>query len=339
MLAYAYDEGLTTRQARRSASGLERLDMFTLQQLKDLDAVVTHGGFRAAARALDVSQAGLTKSIARLEAEYRLTLMERQSSGLCLTAQGKDFLRQARMVIANAERADQCLLDFAAKPRLSARLGVSIEPSLSYVPTVLADFHRRCPHVSVHMTHGVAADLFDALREGRVEAVVSRIPEGQEDNGLVVDDLYTSDMAIVARGGHPKARAASMHELVDCDWLVVGDPSRDFQQDASITELFLARGLTPPRSASISQSLFSAVAILVNSDHVARLPRSILRHPLTRNLLCELPVGDLDSSFTVGLARKRNLQPSAELQTLIAMLASYARVTRISGAPELAIAA
>lgn len=63
------------------------------------------------------------------------------------------------------------------------------------------------------------------------------------------------------------------------------------------------------------------------------------RHPLTRNLLSELPVGDLDSSFSVGLAREGSLQPSVEWQTLIAMLASYARVTRISGAPELAIAA
>lgn len=313
--------------------------MFTLQQLKDLDAVVTHGGFRAAARALDVSQAGLTKSIARLESEYRRTLVERQSSGLSLTAEGKDFLRQARIVIANAERADQCLLEFGAKPRLSARLGVSIEPSLSYVPTVLADFHRRCPHVSVQMTHGVTADLLDALREGRVEAVVSRLPEGYEEHGLLIDELYTTDMAIVARNAHPKAKATSIRELMDCDWLVVGDPSRDFQQDASITELFVARGLTPPRSASISQSLFSAVSILINSDHVARLPRSILRHPLTKSLLCELPVGELHSSFTVGLARKRSLQPSAELQTLIAMLASYARVTRISGSPDLAIAA
>jgi len=38
-----------------------------LQQLRDLLAVVSHGGYRAAARALDVSQAGLTKSVAKLK--------------------------------------------------------------------------------------------------------------------------------------------------------------------------------------------------------------------------------------------------------------------------------
>jgi DNA-binding transcriptional LysR family regulator len=182
------------------------------------------------------------------------------------------------------------------------------------------------------MTHGVTADLLEALREGRVDVVVSRIPEGYEEHGLLIEELYASDMAIVARNGHPKSAAQTVKDLLDCDWLVVGDPTRDFHQDASITELFVARGLPPPRSASISQSLFSAISILIHSDYVARLPRSILNHPMTKSLLYELPVMDLHSTFIVGLVRRRGLMPSAELQMLIAMLTSYARVTRLARA-------
>lgn len=309
--------------------------MFTLQQLKDLDAVVTHGGFRAAARALDVSQAGLTKSIAKLESEYRITLIERQSSGLMLTKQGQNFLRQARTVLTDAQRANECLMGFGGHPTPLARLGVSIEPSLSYVPAVLADFHKRCPHVRVRMTHGVTADLLDAVREGRVDVAVSRIPDGYEEQGLLIEKLYSTTVAIVARNNHPRSKARAIKDLLDCDWLVVGDPSRDFQQDASITELFVAQGLIPPKSASVSQSLFSAISMLVSSDYIARLPRSILTHPLTKNLLIELPIMDLQSDFTVAMAHKRGLMLSVELQTLIAMLASYARVTRNKVQPSI----
>ncbi len=69
----------------------------------------------------------------------------------------------------------------SAPAAVSARLVVSTEPSLCYVPNVLADFHRRCPQVSVHMTHGMPVDLFDGLREVRIEALVFRIPVDYED--------------------------------------------------------------------------------------------------------------------------------------------------------------
>ena len=59
-----------------------------LQQLRDLLAVVSHGGYRAAARALDVSQAGLTKSLAKLEEEHDIVLIERTSQGIALSAAG-----------------------------------------------------------------------------------------------------------------------------------------------------------------------------------------------------------------------------------------------------------
>ena len=49
----------------------------TLQQLRDLLSVLAHGGFRPAARTLSVSQAGLTKSVARLEEECGFALLDR----------------------------------------------------------------------------------------------------------------------------------------------------------------------------------------------------------------------------------------------------------------------
>lgn len=307
--------------------------MLTLQQLKDLDAVVTHGGFRAAARALDVSQAGLTKSIARLEAEYRVALLERQTSGVALTEDGKTFLRQARTVLADAQRAEQCLMSFRARQSPSVRLGVSIEPSLSFVPAVLSDFRKCMPEVAVHLNHGVMDELLDAIREGRVDAAVTRIPACFEEHDLQVEELYTTELAIVARQGHPMAATSSMRELEMCEWLVVGDPARDPYEDPSIIELFLARDMKPPRLAGVSESLFSVMSMLISTDCVSRLPRSILRHPLARGLLQEIPIKDLHNNGLIGLVCKRSHLPGRELQTLLAMLTSYARISRHASVP------
>jgi DNA-binding transcriptional LysR family regulator len=81
----------------------------TLQQLRDFLAVIAHGGFRPAARVLGVAQAGLTKSVARLEEEHGVVLIERSASGATLTALGVEFHRLAAAVALEADRAEAWL--------------------------------------------------------------------------------------------------------------------------------------------------------------------------------------------------------------------------------------
>lgn len=102
----------------------------TLQQLKDLLAVVAHGGFRAAARALDVSQAGLTKSLAKLEEEYGVSILERTAKGVVLTPHGEEFVAYARSVLLEADSAEEWLRNITRRRPLTLVLGLSIEPSL-----------------------------------------------------------------------------------------------------------------------------------------------------------------------------------------------------------------
>jgi hypothetical protein len=64
-----------------------------------------HGGYRAAARALGVSQAGLTKSLARLEEEYGVNLLHRTAKGVVLSPEGEEFVSHARAVLQEAELA------------------------------------------------------------------------------------------------------------------------------------------------------------------------------------------------------------------------------------------
>lgn len=94
----------------------------TLQQLKDLCAVVRHGSFRAAARAQCISQSGLTKSVARLEHEYCVLLIERTPRGVQLSRAGEEFLAHAQGILRCVEQAECCLRQSALHPlELTAR--------------------------------------------------------------------------------------------------------------------------------------------------------------------------------------------------------------------------
>src|SRR3546814_8415488 len=137
--------------------------------------------------------------------------------------------------------------------------------------------------------------------------------------------------AILARAGHPLARARSVCGLIQCDWIVAGSAPDRGAEDASLTELFDDAQLGRPRIAAYSSSLFDTVSMLMESDCLARLPRVVLDHPLVQGRLIAIPVDDPPRPYTIGIVYKSGRRLSREAQRLCAMLASYARIDRIQG--------
>jgi DNA-binding transcriptional LysR family regulator len=300
----------------------------TLQQLHDLIAVVSHGGYRAAARALDVSQAGLTKSLSRLEEEYGVTLLERTAKGILLTASGEEFVLQARAVLHEAGRAEQWLRNTRRPAATQIKVGVSLDPSLRLAPA-LKDFRSVFPDTTIHLSQRSASELLASIRDNRLDLAIMRIPETLDAADLNLQFLYQSSAGIVARTGHPLRRAKSVRELSASEWIVVGNPGLPGQQDDSIQELFLNQRLGRPRIAAVSDSLFGTVAMLMESDCVARLPLVVLNHPLTAGSLVEIPVREqVDLSYQIAVIFKAGRRLSREAIQLIAMLKSFSRLTK-----------
>lgn len=301
----------------------------TLQQLRDFIAVVAHGGYRPAAREMGLSQAGLTKSIAKLEGEHGVALLDRSGKGAALTADGVVFLRYAKAIVHEADRAEAWLGGSHHDRAQRIALGVSLEPSLRLVPAVLADFRRVLPSVALHLTHGVSSTLVAGVRESRLEFAITRLPPEFDASDLEVQVLFESESVVAARMAHPLQAGATPAELAACEWIVVGDPAQQADADPSIRELFLDRGVALPRIVAVTDSLFGAVAMLVESDGLARLPRAVLDHPLVAGRLIGIPTDVVSRRYPIAVLRKAGRQLSREAQTLSAMLASYARVAPV----------
>jgi LysR family transcriptional regulator of abg operon len=301
-----------------------------LQQLRDLLAVVSHGGYRAAARALDVSQAGLTKSVAKLEEEHDIVLIERTSQGVALSAAGEEFVSYARAVLQEADRAEAWLNRDRRPVPKQVKVGASVEPSLRLVPSVLKDFRNAFPKTTIHLTQRSSSELVAAVLDNRLDFAVMRLPQDVVSDDLQVQPLYATAAAIMARRGHPLRDATTVSELVDSHWIVVGDPARPGHQDESIQELFLQHRLGRPRFAAVSDSVFGAISMLLESDCVARLPAQLLRHPLTAGSLIEIPVREQSMLvYQIGIVSKATRRLSPEAAQLVAMLRSYARLTGV----------
>lgn len=299
----------------------------TLQQLKDLLAVVSHGGYRAAARALDVSQAGLTKSLAKLEEEYGVCILQRTAKGVVLTSDGETFVAHARAILLEASRTEEWLRGLKHPAPVQVQLGLSIDPSLRLAPVVMADFRTACPDATLHVTQRSTTELIAAVRDNRLDLAVIRLP-GQLDAGdLRVEVLYGSTAAIMVRKGHPLQFATSIQELAQSEWVVVGDPALPGQLDESIRELFMEQRLGRPRFAAVCDSLFEAISMLLESDCVARLPAALLNHRLAAGNLAAIRVREQHQfGFEIAVVYKAGRRLGRESAQLVAMLKSFARL-------------
>ena len=89
----------------------------TLEQLRIFIAVAEKQHVTQAASQLNLTQSATSAAIAALETRYAIKLFDRVGRGIVLTQTGRDFLNEAREVVARAKAAAQVLNDLAGLKR------------------------------------------------------------------------------------------------------------------------------------------------------------------------------------------------------------------------------
>jgi DNA-binding transcriptional LysR family regulator len=79
----------------------------TIEQIKAFLAVVEHGSFRKAAKAIFKTQAAVSASIKSLEDEYTIQLFDRTEYRPKLTVAGQAFIDDARLAMSHFDRLDK----------------------------------------------------------------------------------------------------------------------------------------------------------------------------------------------------------------------------------------
>ncbi|MGU3392078.1 LysR substrate-binding domain-containing protein [Sphingomonas sp. M1A8_2b] len=145
-------------------------------RLPDLEAwaifasVVEHKSFSAAADAIGLSKATVSKAITRLEAHLGQSLFHRTSRRLALTEAGKPLAEHAARILAEARLAEESANDAASAPTGRVRLAAPMSFGITNVAPLLAEFLTAHPGIEVdlHLSDArvdIVAEGFDvALR-------------------------------------------------------------------------------------------------------------------------------------------------------------------------------
>ncbi len=300
----------------------------TLQQLRAFLAVVEEGSFRGAARRLGLSQAGLTTSVQALEQSFGQALLRRSVRGVAPTDAGLRLLPRARLIEREAQRA----LDEAAGARGRGdvlHVGVGPTPTAMLLPSVVPDFHQRFPDVTLRLVPGLYDRLRAGMQQGLLDLALVAVPDGVEWPGMRRTLLLRGTLSVVARSGHPLARARTLAELAQAEWILMGSPGGP---GGTVTRLFDEHGLPPPRVAATCEGFTEVGALLAATDWLALLPHDLVAAGLAGPGTVALPLRTRLPRFETCLVTRMEPPPTPAAANFATMCASWARVARVAGA-------
>ncbi|HXD39956.1 MAG TPA: LysR family transcriptional regulator [Ramlibacter sp.] len=292
------------------------------RRLLDLLAVARHGSFSSAAEAMNVSQPGLSQSIALLEHGLGVKVMERGRHGARLTDVGE--------VLAFHARALEGLLDRAKEETRLRALGiegplaVGITPVAAavLVPQALSSLLAESPHISVTLTEGLDDDLVEMLRARELDLVVSRLRPGVGQ--VESEPLIAADWALITNPGHPLAQreSVSLMELGEVQWVVPAGGSAFRRQMETV---FAAAGVEWPVRGIATNSILAIKSIVMNTDGVTMMSPALVDVERRAGRLKAVPLRDVAPMLPVGLMWRSG----DELSPIAARFAKVLRQTAV----------
>ena len=184
--------------------------MHDLNDLNFFAAVVTHGGFSSAARALAIPKSRISRRVSALEAQLGVRLIERSTRRFSVTDIGHDVYRHARAAIVEAEAIEEVAMRLKAEPQGLVR--VSCPPGADrLIATALPKFLARHPRLRIQVI--VSNRRIDLIEEG-VDVAIRVREKFDTDADLQLKIIGRTGSVLVAS---PAFLAAHARPVVPAD--------------------------------------------------------------------------------------------------------------------------
>lgn len=294
-----------------TAQHREGAEAVKLSHLRDVLAVAETGSLRAAGRRLGITQPAITRSIREIEHELGVSLFERHAKGVRVTEMGRHFVRRAETVQSELRRAQEEIAQLKGRSSGEVSIALSTASIMSVMPRAIADFRRRFPDTVLKIHESFFQPIEADLLSGRIDFYVGPLERTTVAPQFAVESLFENYRLIMARKGHPLAKAKTLEQLVGARWIRPTLSSHIVEGD--FEEMFLRAGLPRPDIVVNARSALITILALADSDLLTVLPRQWLDLPLLANQIQPLDLPPLRAApITIVRRQDAPLTPSAE---------------------------
>ncbi|QFT61319.1 LysR family transcriptional regulator [Roseivivax sp. THAF30] len=215
-----------------------RLDV---RHLRYAIAVADAGGFRRASEALNVAQPAISKSVKDAETDLGFAIFERFGTGVGVTDAGRTFLEDARLAVAQFERAIRASRRNAEGARGHIIVGYSALATAPQISEGLDAFHAAAPGVQVEM-HVMSTDnILKSLRSGTIDVGFLLSHPTAQNPAIQQVPVWRSRIGVVAPHG---ALPTSLEALAEAE-LILGVRENWRSWRLLLDEAFVRAGIMP----------------------------------------------------------------------------------------------
>ena len=238
-------------------------------------AVVDHGGFTAASRAVFVSQPALSLAVKELERELGTPLFARVGRGVRLTAAGAALLGPARQALRDVETGRAAVAAVAGV--MAGSLSVCSLPTLAADPLagLVGQFRQHHPGVRVDLAAPESGrELFDLVEGGTCELGLTdalHVPESFESI-----DLGSQSLVFIHPPGTSTSRARGGVEVAVTDETPFVAAPEGTSTRRLLDEQLGALGITPMLAVASAQRE-AIIPLVLAGAGAALVPEALAR--------------------------------------------------------------
>ncbi len=271
---------------------------------------VEYGSFSKAAEILNYSQSGISRMIKDLEKEWKVTLLERNKSGVKLTSDGVKLLPYAKNIVTEYENLQMQVDELNGLQSGLIRIGTFSSVATHWIPNIIKEFQKDYPNIDYELLLGDYTEIEDWILEGRVDCGFLRLPTHPELETVFLEQDKL--MAIIPEN----------HQLADCEKFPVkslcNEPFMLLEKGAKaeISEIFERNNLTPKVHFTTWDD-YAIMSMVENGLGISILPQLILKRIPYKIIAKELNV---PAYRNIGLALKSKKNASLAVKKFLKYL-------------------
>lgn len=282
-----------------------------LQHIHTMIAIAETGSLRAAAKRLKRTQPALTKSLRQMEVELGVALFQRTPRGVVATETGHAILARVRSIAQEIQRLEQEVDQRRGGHAGSVKICVSPLGAALVIPKALMAFRRKYPLVDVHVVDGLYPVSLPPLRDGQIDLLIGPMPPSGIAREFHIEQLVVTETIVITSKNSPYARAKSLTDLVDAQWIMLGTaegPGDVFEKS------FRDHGLAPPIARTKAESYFAAIGIVEISGALCAFPARLFKAIEHQCQLVRVPIRESIPPFVISMLSRAGvpLTPAAE---------------------------
>lgn len=282
----------------------------TFEQLSIFVAVAEREHLTKAAAAIHLTPSAVSAAIRNLEQHYGVELFHRIGRRIELTATGRIFLDEARMLLARSRSVELILSELGGMQRGSLNVFASQTIASYWLPPRLMAFHNDFPGIELQLTIGNTRTVADAVISG--EADIGFV-EGELDEPALAGSIVGKDELVVVVGpAHPWAarKAVCADDLKDGRWVMreVGSGTRSAFEEALIDLGIKAGSLNTVLVLPSNESILCA---LLSGTGVAAVSRLAAQQYIENGRLCEVDFPAPAREFRILRHKERHASKAA----------------------------